>query len=31
MFGRFAMMTRSLFVMLGCALVMLRAFMCGHY
>jgi hypothetical protein len=31
MFGRFAMMTRGMFVMLGCALVMLRAFMCRHY
>ena len=31
MFGRFAMMTRGMFVMLGCAFVMLRAFMCRHY
>jgi hypothetical protein len=31
MFGRFTMMTRGLFVMLGCALVMLRAFMFRHY
>jgi len=31
MFGRFTMMTRGKFVMLGCALVMLRAFMFRHY
>jgi hypothetical protein len=31
MFGRFTMMTRGLFVMLGRALMMLRAFMFSHY
>jgi hypothetical protein len=31
MFGRFTMMTRGEFVLLGCALVMLRAFMFRHY
>jgi hypothetical protein len=31
MFGRFTMMTRGKFVMLGRALVMLRAFMFSHY
>jgi len=31
MFGRFAMMPRGKLVMLGCALVMLRAFMFRHY
>jgi len=31
MLGRFTMMTRGKFVMLGCALVMLRAFMFRHY
>ena len=31
MFGRFTMMTRGLFMMLGRALVMLRTFMFGHY
>jgi len=31
MFGRFTMMTRGKFVMLGCALVMRRAFMFRHY
>jgi hypothetical protein len=31
MFGRFTMMTRGLFMMLGRALVMLRAFMFSHY
>ena len=31
MFGRFTMMARGKFVMLGCALVMLRAFMFRHY
>jgi hypothetical protein len=31
MFGRFTMMTRGKFVMLGRALMMLRAFMFSHY
>lgn len=31
MFGRFTMMARGKFVMLGRALVMLRAFMFRHY
>jgi hypothetical protein len=31
MFGRFAMVMRGMFVVLGCALVMLRAFMFRHY
>src|SRR5215467_7662369 len=31
MFGRFTMMTRGMLVMLGRALVMLRAFMFRHY
>jgi hypothetical protein len=31
MFGRFTMMMRGKLVMLGCALVMLRAFMFRHY
>jgi len=31
MFGRFTMMMRSKLVALGCALVMLRAFMFRHY
>jgi len=31
MLGRFTMMVRGKFVMFGCALVMLRAFMFRHY
>jgi hypothetical protein len=31
MFGRLTMMTCGMFVMLSCAFVMLRAFMCRHY
>jgi len=30
MFGRFTMMMRGIFMMLGCLLVMLRAFMFRH-